>query len=216
MAKIPGGITSRPSGQLGNIIFGAARTASGKVATAREAVAPSNPNTSAQQAQRSQFQMAVAIVQALGPDIYQEDWNRSVGQLPGFQSWQSILLNNMDNSDLLSAPPDRQLGSLHVPDSISASTGAAAGEIDLTWSTETGANGADGDAAVVLAIEAPAPSDRSRDVLVSRADSDRSDGAFTATVAQDATDYVLGLYFSGGGRGESALSTCRFLVATSA
>ncbi len=122
MAKVKGGITGRPAGKVASLIFGAARGREGKVVTVRELVAPSNPRTPEQQAQRGKFQSSLAYVQGWGPDVYQSDWNRSVGQLPGFQSMMSILLNNIQGTpERLTPPDDRQLGSLHFPDSFSAS-----------------------------------------------------------------------------------------------
>lgn len=215
MAKIPGGITSRPSGKLGNIIFGAARTPEGKVATAREAVDPSNPDTPAQQTQRGKFRQALNIVQRIGPSIYQEDWNRSVGQLPGFQSWQSILLNNIDNQDVLGAPPDRPLGSLHFPDTTSISAGSRATEIDVTWSTEAGPNGTSQDEVYLIGIEADQPSGRDRDVVTSEGQDLRSTGSVTLGVGQASTDYVVCLYLVGQQSADGLLSKAVFTAATS-
>lgn len=215
MAKIPGGITSRPSGKLGNIIFGAARTPEGKVATAREAVDPSNPNTPEQAAQRSKFRQALNVVQRIGPSIYQEDWNRSVGQLPGFQSWQSILLNNIDANDQLQPPPDRPLGSLHFPDSTSASAGSRAAEIDVTWSSETGPDGTPQDEVYLIAIESEQPSGRDRDVVTSEGQDLRSTGSITLGVSQASTDYVICLYLVGQAGADGLLSKATFSEASS-
>lgn len=216
MAKIPGGITSRPSGQLGNIIFGAARTPEGKVATAREAVKPSNPDTPAQQAQRSKFQQAVAVVQAIGPSIYQEDWNRAVGQLPGFQSWQSILLNNIDGSNVLQPPSDRPLGNLHFPDSFTLATGASSGELDVSWSTENGPNGTAGDGIVIIGIEAPNPGGGSNRTVVTDLSNVRSDGSATLTGLGSATLTTVCLYVRGAGSADGTLSLASFEQGTAA
>lgn len=216
MAKIPGGITSRPSGKLGNIIFGAARTPEGKVATARERVTPSNPNTAAQQAQRSKFQQAVSVVQSIGPSIYQEDWNRSVGQLPGFQSWQSILLDNIDNSDVLQAPPTRPLGNLHYPDTHSFSTGPTAGEISVSWSTENGDNGTQQDPVILLLIEAEEPASGDRDVVVEDQNYTRLNASDDISVNKNGTDYVACLYLRGQGAADGMLSPAEFSTVTSA
>lgn len=214
MAKIPGGITSRPSGKLGNIIFGAARTPAGKVATAREAVDPSNPNTAAQQSQRSKFSQAVNIVQGVGPSVYQEDWNRAVGQLPGFQSWQSMLLNNIDQNDDLQPPDVRPLGNLHFPDSFSASSSDTSGSIDVSWSGELGDNGTDADDSVLLAIEQAQPASRERDVVTIVPGQQRSAQSATINTNQPGNVYVIGLYFRGAGNAEGLLSPADFTTAT--
>jgi len=215
MAKIPGGITSKPSGKLGNIIFGAARTPQGKVATAREAVDPSNPNTSAQQAQRGKFAQAVSIVQDIGPEIYQGDWNRAVGQLPGFQSWQSILLNNLADDGTLSAPPTRPLGKLHFPDTWDAQPGDNAGYIKVSWSDETGDNGTDQDKQIVVAIEQEKPSSGDREVKTVVPPGGRTEGRTNVVDLKPDTSYLVCLYFRGKQSAEGLLSSARFAVATS-
>lgn len=215
MAKIPGGITSRPSGQLGNIIFGAARTPEGKVATAREAVDPSNPNTPAQQNQRSKFAQAVQATQDLGPGIYQEDWNRAIGQLPGFQSWVSMLLDNITDADLLEPPADRPLGNLHFPSTWSANTPPGAGGIEFSHDTGNGDNGTSSDEAVVVAIEADLPSGRDRDVVKISGGLPRSNGTIQFSVNQNGTDYVIGLWFRGAGSADGLISQAQFLTMTS-
>lgn len=215
MAKIPGGITSRPSGQLGNIIFGAARTPEGKVATAREAVDPSNPNTPAQQNQRSKFAQAVQVTQDLGPGIYQENWNRAIGQLPGFQSWVSMLLDNITDADLLEPPADRPLGNLHFPSTWSANTPPGAGAIEFSHDTGNGDNGTANDVAVVVAIEADLPASRDRDVAIVDPGPTRSNGTVQFSVGQDGTDYVVGLWFRGAGSAQGLISQAQFLTMTS-
>lgn len=195
MANIDGGVTGRPSGKLANIVFGAARTREGKQVTARELVKPSNPNTAAQQDQRSKFSEALQIVKGIGPSIYQDDWNRSVGQLPGFQSLQSIMLNNLDNSNVLGVPSDVPLGNLHFPDSFSTAQGSGAGEIDLTWSTNNPGAAAGVDPAVVIAIpqdEGPRDNDNAAVIDTSKV---RADGAVTVTSQASATDHTIALYF---------------------
>lgn len=152
MAKLEGGIFSRPRGKTGGVVFGAARTRTGKVVTSRLLVAPSNPNTPAQQSQRSIFSNSLQIVRGLGAAIYQTDFNRAIAQLPGFQAMMSIFMNNMNDSFLLDPPQETNLGTLHVPDTLSAAAGVDAGQVSVTLSGENGANGAATDEVVILAI----------------------------------------------------------------
>jgi len=214
MAKVKGGITGRPAGKVAELIFGAARTREGKVVTVREAVNPSNPQTADQQAQRGKFQQALDIAKAIGPSIYQEDWNRSVGQLPGFQAWMSLLLNNIDGSDVLQPPSDVQLGDLHFPNTTGTSSTGSSSEIGMTWSTENGPNGTGADKAVLVAIEQDEPTGRKRDVVISTAN-DRGDSSEVLEVGQASTDYVVALYFRGAGSAEGLLSLAEFITATS-
>lgn len=195
MANIDGGVTGRPSGKLANIVFGAARTREGKQVTARELVKPSNPQTTAQQNQRSSFSSALDIVKAIGPSIYQEDWNRAVGQLPGFQSLQSIFLNNLDGNQLLTPPPDTPLGNLHFPDTWSADPGASNGEIDFTWSTETPGAATGQDTAVVFGMCADPMVRDNTDPAYTLTTAQRTDGAVSLPVVNEGQTNVVALYF---------------------
>lgn len=112
MARLDGGLFSRPRGTTAGIVFGAARTRTGKVATARQLVPPSNPNTPAQQEQRSKFKVAQDIIRSWGPSVYQKDWNRAVSQLPGFQSMQSIMTKAIGSDGKIVAPPPTRLGTM--------------------------------------------------------------------------------------------------------
>lgn len=197
MARLDGGIFSRPRGKTANIVFGAARTREGKVVTARELVPPSNPRTADQQSQRSIFSNALYIVRQLGKGIYQSDWNRAIAQLPGFQGMMSIFMNNLDDTFTLGVPAETNLGSLHVPDSFSASPGANPGEFDLTWSTETEGSGGAGDTAVIIAIDSGAVGvGKDRVVLVETGEL-RNNGAATIDMGAAGAEPVIALYFRG-------------------
>lgn len=149
MSILKGGIFSKPSGKTGGIVFGAARTRTGKLVTARELVPPSNPNTSLQQTQRSKFKSSLDLVRRIGASFYRTAWNRSVGQLPGFQSMESIFLNQMDASKNITLVNDINLGILHSPDTQSLDS-PAAGKVQFNYSTDLGANGTDDDLATVI------------------------------------------------------------------
>ena len=110
MAILEGGIFSNPRGKTGGIVFGAARTRTGKKVTSRLLVPPSNPNTAGQQTQRGKFADALAIVRLIGSSFYQADWNRAIGQLPGFQSMTSVFLNALDSSKSIGVIPSINLG----------------------------------------------------------------------------------------------------------
>jgi hypothetical protein len=134
MARIRGGITGRPSGTVANIVFGAARTREGKVVTARERVTPSNPRTTEQTEQRNAFSASLARVKRWGPSFYQEDWNRAIGQLPGFQSLMSLLLSNVDKAaGLFTQPAVVPLGDIPLPTGITIEKGLG-DTIQVSWS----------------------------------------------------------------------------------
>jgi hypothetical protein len=206
---LAGGLFSQPAGKIGNVVFGAARDRSGKVVTAREFVKPSNPQTPGQTTQRNKFSQSLDIVREVGPDVYQGDWNRAIGQLAGFQSWMSIMLNAMDDNLDLTQPPTINLGTLHFPNTSNVAVGAA-GEADVTWSTDGGDNGTANDQLQVVAI----PSlDTVRDNNLVRVIQDaalRSAGAFTITGLDSGSNYTIVLYFDGAGSADGLLSQARW------
>jgi len=141
MAVLTGGLHGRPRGNVAGVVYGGARGRAGKLVTAREKVDPSNPRTAGQVAQREKFERTLNIVRLWAPDIYQSDWNRSVGQLPGFQSVHSLLLNAVgEDHYFVATPADTPLGILHLPDTLTV-TSTGASEFTVTWSAETGDNG---------------------------------------------------------------------------
>lgn len=206
MATVKGGVTGRPSGKLAGLVFGAARSRTGKLVTAREKVPPSNPDTPAQQTQRTKFSDCLNIVRQIGPGIYQDDWNRAIGQLPGFQSLMSILLNAMDSSFELSAPPTTPLGSLHFPDTYGQDSGGASGAILLAWSTEHGDNGTDADKFVGIAIPVAEEDRGPGTVIVNVNEYTRSAGGADFSTGQAATEFILAGYFIGQGSAEGLIT----------
>jgi hypothetical protein len=132
MAKLEGGIFSRPRGKTGGIVFGAARTRTGKLVTSRLLVPPSNPNTAAQQVQRSKFSVAQSDVRSLGPGIYRDAFNRSIGQLPGFQSLQSIVTKAQTSPAEFTAPAETRLGTIGAIVDVLA-VGSAGNFANLSW-----------------------------------------------------------------------------------
>ena len=215
MAKVKGGITGRPAGKVASLIFGAARSREGKVVTVRELVAPSNPRTPEQQAQRNKFTNALNYTQGVGPDIYQSDWNRSVGQLPGFQSWMSFLTNNITESLVLEPPSDRQLGNLHHPDTWSASIAVDGTAIDVTWSDETGPNGTTSDEAVIIVLKADQGKESGGPAVVNTT-ATRPNGAMEVPTDWDAraAGAIVCLYFRGQSAAAGMLSLASWKFAT--
>lgn len=209
MAKVLGGLHGRASGNVSGIVYGAARTRTGKVVTARELVFPSNPQTAAQVLQRLKFKQALYATRHLTATIWQDWFNRAIGQLPGFQSMMSIILENTDASEEFQVPPDTPLGNLHFPDTYAVATGAGASKtVDITWSTELGLNGTDNDEFKFLAISVPATNTDQRDVHYNTGANVRSGGSITLTCNLAAHDYVFGAFLEGTGSADGLLSPC--------
>jgi len=210
MSKVSGGVLGDCSGKIANVVFSHARDFTGKVNTVRSYVVPSNPNTPEQQTRRNLFRASVLRVKAFGPDLYQDDWNRSVGQLPGFQALVRTIIRSVDATPLFTPPAVIPLGNLHLPDTITISTGAGAGEISYTWSTEVGDNGTNGDLIMAFCYNCDPASVHYGEVKINQ--KHRSEGAagskFTGLVSGDS--YVVGFYLRGVGTAVGLLSTCPF------
>jgi len=207
MAKLDGGIFSNPSGKTAGIVFGAARTRQGKKVTARQLVSPSNPNTAGQQVQRGKFSDSLDIVRFLGAEIYQSDFNRAISQLPGFQSMMSIYMNAMDASKELSAPSTINLGTLHLPDTVTFGT-ESAGCATVVFSSEVGDNGTDEDDVVSFAINIASVGRATLVGGIITGDAERSDELSTITDLTVGQEYLVGFYFRGDGTADGNLSRC--------
>lgn len=207
MSKLDGGIFSNPSGKTAGIVFGAARTRQGKKVTARQLVSPSNPRTTAQQQQRGKFGDSLKIVRFLGADIYQNDFNRAISQLPGFQSMMSIYMNAMDSSKTLSEPPAVNLGTLHLPETISIHKGTTT-SVAISYSLELGDNGTTDDTVVAFAVDV---SSAGRATLIGGMSYEADIRDSESTSIDNLTDshtYLVGFYLRGAGDASGLLSQC--------
>ncbi len=191
MGIVTGGITGNVSGQVAGVVFSEARGRTGKLNTVRQKVIPTNPQSSDQTIQRTKFSDSIAIVRALGPRAYRLDWDRAIGQLPGFQSWTSVLLNNMDEARLLTAPPSISLGLLPEFTNLAAATGAASGEVTLTWSATTQLPGTATDELNVAAIPAAAADRDPTPAVYFQNAATRADATATLTGLTAGDSYVL-------------------------
>lgn len=208
MSVISGGIFSKPRGKTGGIVFGAARTRNGKLATARELVKPSNPNTADQQVQRNKFRSTLDLVRRFGASIYQTAWNRSIGQLPGFQSMMSIFLNQMDTSMDLTLVNEINLGVLHFSDSFAASD-EGGGEVSFSWGNDTGSNGTILDTCTILmSSETDANRELTNGVAILSGKTRDHGGDSVAGLIPNST-YEYYAYFVGAGTAEGLYSVAK-------
>src|SRR5690606_17185018 len=129
MAILKQGILGGGRGAVGTVVMSQWR---GKDVI-RARVTPRNPNTAAQQGQRSLFGHAVRIVKAWGRSLYAVDWNRGVGDLPGFQSLTTLLLRSVDReTGLLGVPAPVGLGDLEGLRDLTVSA-LAPDEVEVSW-----------------------------------------------------------------------------------
>lgn len=216
MAIIRGGLHGRPSGNVAGVVYGAARTRTGKAVTARELVYPSNPQSPGQVLQRSIFKQSLSATRNLGASFWQDLFNRAIGQLPGFQSIMSILMLNTNASEEFVSPPDTPLGNLHVPATLTVVTGAgAAGTVTITWSTELGINGTANDKVYYFVVAKDAVLDVRYAFWYSAASTLRSVGTKEAATGKVATDLVVGIYIVGQGLAEGLVSPVKWFDVTS-
>lgn len=213
MSRLEGGLFSRPRGKTGGIVFGAARTRVGKLVTSRLLVFPSQPRTTAQVQQRSNFTAALSAVRAIGPGIYQSDFNRAIAQLPGFQSLMAVIMRAQEPDGDLTAPPELNLGTLHFPNSFSVQNPSVGPEVTATFSSETGPNGNAGDEAVAIGLTESPDNDGEYWVAISTGQTRADSPIDVFTDWPDSATVVVGLYFRGetGTPAEGMLSPVKWI-----
>ncbi|MBA7577396.1 hypothetical protein ES708_19247 [subsurface metagenome] len=214
-AIVRGGLHGRPSGSVAGIIYGGARSRIGKVVTARELVFPANPRTPDQLLQRRKFKQALFATRHLAAALWQGYFNRAIGQLPGFQSMMSIILDNTDDAEELTVPPDTPLGNLHFPDTFGIAAGPTIiGSVTATWTAELGLNGTADDLFRIFAVSVLPEDTEERGTAVEIGTTKRSELELELTLPEAGFDYVFGSFFEGTGAAEGILSPCPYEIQT--
>jgi len=215
MAIITGGLHGRPSGNVAGVVYGAARTRTGKAVTARELVYPSNPQTAAQMLQRHIFSESLSATRSLAATVWQDDFNRAIGQLPGFQSMMSIILNGTNASEEFVAPADTPLGDLHFPDTFTCVTGAGvATTVEVDWTAELGGNSTVADKLHLIGISKDPSGGYTRYAINQNPGAIRSGLSSVPGFGVTATDIVVGAYWEGQGTAAGMISLCRWFDVT--
>jgi hypothetical protein len=216
-AVVKGGLHGRPRGTVAGIVYGAARSRQGKVVTAREYVIPGDTDDEDVLEQRLTFKSLLHSMRYLAAQCWQDDYNRSVGQLPGFHSLFSVLLQNCPHDTMfLAPPPDTPLGNLYTPGFTVITHPSVGGSIRITWTTGHGTNGTDADPVVVFLVEKESTIDGSRGAVWSGEVSTRTDGTIDVATGSSATDWVVACYFRGAGLALGKLSAAKYYAVTSA
>jgi hypothetical protein len=215
MAIIEGGLHGSPSGSVGEITYSEARGRDGKVTTARQKSDPANPNTEAQQAQRTKFNEAVDITKRHTPAIYRSDWNRAVGDLPGFQSMVSVMTDNLAADYTLSAPSPVNLGSLDALANVNMTADPTADEVTISFDSDQGDIGTSNDSVVASAVRAGSAENQERPIELSIGSASRSSGSVSLSVPVNTGDTYVGMiYARGADSAEGLLSTVNFPTVT--
>lgn len=215
-AIVTGGLHGRARGNVNGIVYGAARTRFGKVVTAREYVYPSISDDDDVVAQRLSFKSTLYAVQYLGSTLWADDFNRSVGQLPGFQSMMSLILKNIDReTQFLSPPPATPLGNLYIPGITVVPHSTTGGSITCTWTGGLGLNGTDDDVFEIFGVEKVGSELGVRGAVDFTATAVRSDLTLDVPTGSSGTHWVVGCYFKGAGAAVGKLSICRWYAVQS-
>ena len=110
MARHEGGIFSRASGSTSGIVFSSVRDKRGKTMISREKVTPRDPKTTNQLSNRHKFGRIVSALSSWSPALWQDIFNKSVGQLPGWQSLESSLVPALGSDGKFQPAPDISTG----------------------------------------------------------------------------------------------------------
>jgi len=205
MSVLEGGIFSRPKGKTGGVVFGAARTRTGKKVTSRLLVSPSNPNSASQQLYRGKFSSAQDLVRNLGPSIYKGFFNRAVSQLPGFQSMESIFLNNMSTAKVITPPAVTNIGTLSPVSDVSPAD-AGGHNLTFSWTANKGSNGTDDDKIWIMAFPNAANIRATSGYVLYDSSAVRSDLSCEAIVFPGACTAIYGIFAEGVGDAAGLLS----------
>ena len=215
-AKITGGLHGRVSGSIGGIVYSSARTRTGKVVTAREWVMPKEITDSDVLKQRIIFACSVYACRYLGSGLWQDNFNRSIGQLPGFQSMMSIILKNTDRDTRdFSAPPNTPLGSLYTAGITFTQHGSVGGSITASWSTALGPDGTAADIVNFFGIQVVGSVEGVRGAVDWSTTAIRGDGSVDIPTGSSTTDWIAAAYFQGQGIAVGLLSECNWQAVTS-
>lgn len=214
MATLEGGAHDAPNGKIGNLIYSRARGSDGSIATVRSYTKPSNPKTADQTSQRDKFSYCVDTVKKIGSSIYEEDFDRSVKNLAGFQSLVQVLLEKMSSDGQLSSPDPVNLGSLDALTNPTVSADYTNDGIDITWDTATSPDtGSSDDQINALAIGTTVDSEDNRIIDVFRNEALRSAGTASLSVDTAMSEAVVMFYVRGAGDYEGMLSEAQSVIA---
>ena len=184
MAKLIQGLLGSSAGKVGGIV-----TASWKgINYARGYAIPANPNTTAQQTERSLFAFIVAVAKLVLASVINTYWDPfQVGKsgFNGFMSANRGAVTAVDNYDEIIMSQ----GSLEG-ESIDAFTYATAtGATSITWTPTGLGNGADTDAAVIVIVD-----EDNNVAFVEDAITDRQGGESTPSIGAGRTATSLHAY----------------------
>jgi hypothetical protein len=146
MAKIPAGILGRVSGKVGDIVGASWKG----IAYIRQYVIPANPNTAAQQVERTAFSDLVSLAKTLLGSILQVYWDPFLKSNSGWAHFIGL------NRKLYTTPDD--YSTVHIAEGILEATpivaaGLAGSLVTIAWSATALGNGSATDPAILFVYD---------------------------------------------------------------
>jgi len=183
MGVILQGILGGFSGKVGPVVGGNWKG----IDYMRGYVVPANPNTPAQQTQRTKFGKAVAYARQILATLLNVYWDPFAVEMSGFNRWIQLNIGELDVSNEITVDNIMSTGTLESIRALISAT-VNGDDIDIVWDFRHVGNGLDTDSIGVVFY------DVSEDQLqfLSVAE-DRSDGA--ASVTPDETPVASDLIF---------------------
>lgn len=146
MGKILSGILSPVSGKISGVVGGTWKD----VAYLRGYVKPANPNTAAQQTQRTKFSDAVEFAKPLVGQIFNQYTDKFIKSMSGFNFF---IKRNIDEFDGSPVWANLKITEGPLSPALMATAIYDDPDVDITWTANKGNNGADDDKCFFLVYD---------------------------------------------------------------
>ena len=189
MGKLRSGILGPVSGKVSGVV-GATWKGTPYI---RGYAVPSPSDTEAQQAQRSDFAVAVSAAKPFVGPVFNQYSDRFISKRSGFNKFVSDNIKKVDESDEIPLPTVTQ-GPLYQGAGLVGTYVSGTGTLNITWDSAKGVDGSDTDVAVSW-MRNKATNEVAFAALETRVDAASSvtDSAF---VGKDLEDIEAGLFFA--------------------
>lgn len=148
---------------------------------------PANPNTAAQQAQRSKMRFAIQTAVLILSAVIHNFWDPFVTKMSGYNDYIKSNLNSLTAADdwanLITGK-----GNLEAPQSLTAAYNSVDHTVGLGWPTSTSGNGAGTDSAMIVIF------DSANNVVFTDDSKTRADGSAIVDMGVDRTPADLKAY----------------------
>lgn len=149
MGVINQGILGGFSGKVGPVVGAKWKS----IDYMRSYVIPSNPNTPAQQTQRTRFAAMVALARQLLTSVIQPFWSPFYSTMSGFNAFIKENIELLDSSNLLTVSAVMSKGTLAPTSQVTTSYNPATGVASVTWNTDLTGNASATDSVIIIAYD---------------------------------------------------------------